>query len=564
MAAGRRNLRCLIARLPAGKLNLQGNVAELTGGSTTLLTSASSSKLGTEFTADDNGGLWLTIPADDQFQTVTVWYGVHDAKRSNKENDHLSEMRTAVANLASQSIDVDFETIMSGGPRQWRQRVSTQGELGEAVNGYVVDTITVPFANPWGSWMRTTAVDFLSNGAAVVCTLSGDVWVVRWNDKDLSDITWSRFATGLYEPLGLKVIRDQVYVRGRDRITRLHDRNGDGEADYYESFHEGGEIGPSYHAFLFDLQADNAGNLYFAQSGRKSPHEGAVVRVSPDGASSYAVCHDFRHPNGLGVGGPQGWITVSDNPHGKAIYNGVAIVRDGHRYGYSQSRTTPMLAVLPPTVDSSSAGQCWADPKQWGPLSGQMIHTSYSRLCMFYILTQNIGEHPNGFAVRMPFTFQSGLMRTRVHPIDRQVYVVGQKGWDTQARYDGGLYRIRHVDMPTELVVGAEAHTTGIRLTFSCDIDPKSVTMKNIDVIREEEKGTKPVAVDGVRSVGRRSIDVLLPGISKETVAARTHVDKKSGKTTVDVYWPLRITVRLKTPDGRDVQQVVYATINSL
>jgi hypothetical protein len=136
----------------------------------------------------------------------------------------------------------------------------------------------------------------------------------------------------------------------------------------------------------------------------------------------------------MGSGGPHNWVTVTDNPSGKAIYNGVALVRPGHKYGLSSDRTIPMLAVLPPAIDSSSGGQCWADTERWGPLSGTMIHTSYSRCCMIYILTQNLEPHPNGFAVQMPFLFKSGVMRTRVNPADGQVYVVGQKGWDTTAR----------------------------------------------------------------------------------------------------------------------------------
>ena len=42
---------------------------------------------------------------------------------------------------------------------------------------------------------------------------------------------WKRFASGLYEPLNLKVVRDTIYVLDREGIVRLVDVNGDGEAD---------------------------------------------------------------------------------------------------------------------------------------------------------------------------------------------------------------------------------------------------------------------------------------------------------------------------------------------
>ena len=49
---------------------------------------------------------------------------------------------------------------------------------------------------------------------------------------------------------------------------------------------------------------------------------GAVVKVSSDGQSAEFIGTDLRNPNGMGVGGPKDWITVADNPSGKAVYNG--------------------------------------------------------------------------------------------------------------------------------------------------------------------------------------------------------------------------------------------------
>ena len=88
--------------------------------------------------------------------------------------------------------------------------------------------------------------------------------MLNWDVENPQALTWSRFAAGLYEPLGLKIVDDIIYVRGRDRITRLHDLNHNGEADYYENFYEEpNEIGASYHAFIYDLNTDKSGNFYF-------------------------------------------------------------------------------------------------------------------------------------------------------------------------------------------------------------------------------------------------------------------------------------------------------------
>ena len=70
----------------------------------------------------------------------------------------------------------------------------------------------------------------------LVCTIHGDVWLVSGIDDKLAKLTWRRFATGLFQPLGLRVVGGKIFVLGRDQITRLHDPNGDGEADFYENF----------------------------------------------------------------------------------------------------------------------------------------------------------------------------------------------------------------------------------------------------------------------------------------------------------------------------------------
>ena len=77
----------------------------------------------------------------------------------------------------------------------------------------------------------------------------------------------SRFAAGLYEPFGLRIVADQIYVTCKDRLVRLHDLNQDDEADFYESFSADLDVSVNFHAFNFDLQTDEEGNFYYAKSG---------------------------------------------------------------------------------------------------------------------------------------------------------------------------------------------------------------------------------------------------------------------------------------------------------
>ena len=53
---------------------------------------------------------------------------------------------------------------------------------------------------------------------------------------------------------------------GRDQITRLHDLNGDGEADFYENFNNDCvRSTDNFHEFALDLQTDARGQLLLRQ-----------------------------------------------------------------------------------------------------------------------------------------------------------------------------------------------------------------------------------------------------------------------------------------------------------
>ena len=138
----------------------------------------------------------------------------------------------------------------------------------------------------------------------------------------LEKLTWRRFAAGLFQPLGLKIVDEKVYVLGRDGITRLDDLDGDGEADFYEAFNHDMAVTTGFHEFAFDLQTDPEGNFYFAKAGPVksggrgfdtiAANSGTVMKVYKDGKTLVNYATGFRAPNGIGVG-PDGQVTSGDN-----------------------------------------------------------------------------------------------------------------------------------------------------------------------------------------------------------------------------------------------------------
>ena len=105
-------------------------------------------------------------------------------------------------------------------------------------------------------------------------------------DGPSGELTWRRIASGLFQPLGLKVVDGKIYVGCRDQIVILRDLNGDGETDFYENFNSDHQVTEHFHEFAMDLQTDAEGNFYYAKAARHGktalvPQHGTLLKVEP-------------------------------------------------------------------------------------------------------------------------------------------------------------------------------------------------------------------------------------------------------------------------------------------
>ena len=370
----------------------------------------------------------------------------------------------------------DLGDMAKPGAKRWGKPIITKGIVDKRKVPFATDTITVPYKNRHNALFFTAGHDFTANGDCYVATAHGDVWKVRGIDEELKELKWHRFATGLHQPLGLRVVKDQVYVLGRDQITRLHDKNGDGEADFYEAFNNDIMIGGGGHSYATCLETDPDGNFYFIRCAEGTPHGGVVLKVSADGSKLEVVATGFRNPNGLGVG-PNGVITAADQQGTWVPETRLDIIKPGGFYGFMpmHKRTVapktydPPLIWIPRVLDNSAGGQVWVPKGEWGPLGGELLHFSYGRCTMMHI----VRDGANGGAVPLPGRFLSGSCRGRFNPKDGNLYVTGLLGWQTSAIRDGCLQRVRYTGAPIHQPIGMKVYTNGIRLNFSTALDKK-------------------------------------------------------------------------------------------
>lgn len=359
--------------------------------------------------------------------------------------------------------------LTRGGGAQWPQVLRTKGTLGEG-GPYVVDTIEPPFENPWRAPLFFGDHDFLPDGSALLCTMQGDVWRVEGLDGSLEEVRWRRFASGFHQALGLVVADGTVYVLGRDQITRLHDLDGDGEADFYECFSNAYTTSPAGHDFICGLQRDGQGRFYTA-SGKQG-----VLRISADGRAVETIATGLRNPDGLGLA-PDGTITAPNSEGEWVPASMVCEVRPGGHYGYlgpKDGRTPDLpLVYLPRGLDNSSGGQVFVTSDRFGPLQGHFLHFSFGMGTHFLLLREEVDGRPQGAAVPLPGEFRSGAHRGRFRPQDGQLYVSGMAGWGSYTADDGSFQRVRYTGGPVQLPTAFHAHENGVLMTFSRPLDPE-------------------------------------------------------------------------------------------
>jgi len=371
--------------------------------------------------------------------------------------------------------------LTTGGPSQWPQIVDT-GIIPGNGRPYAVDTIELPYNNPWKALLFCGDHDFLPDGSALVCTIQGDVWHVTGLDSGTATTGvahWRRFASGLHHALGLVVSDGKVYVQCRDQLMRLTDLNDDGEADFYECFNNAFVTSPAGHDFICGLQRDAHGNFYMASGNQ------GLVRISPDGETAEVIATGFRNPDGLGMM-PDGTVTVPVSEGEWTPGSMIHVVRNAPtqtadappHFGYRGPKNGKPpelpLAYLPRGLDNSAGGQVYVDSDAFGPLKGQMLHFSFGAGTWFTILRDEVDGQMQGAVVPMSGDFLSGVHRGRFNPIDGQLYVSGMSGWGSYTPDDGCFQRVRYTGDPVQTPVGFHIYENGVRVTFARPIE-KSV-----------------------------------------------------------------------------------------
>ncbi len=504
--------------------------------------------------------LCLRIPAGSESLRFTLWMAAHPNSQEPAPDPAIPD------------AGADLKALTQGGPARWPQKLVTRIAPMSDQGAFASDLLTAPETNPWLAQTRFTGLDFFADGRMAACTWDGDVWVIS-GVPDGPELQWQRIVSGLYQPLGLKILNDTIYLTCRDQLAVLRDLNGDGETDFVECLNNDHQVTEHFHEFAMGLQADESGNFYYAKSGRHAleavvPHHGTLLRVSPDGTRTDIVATGFRAANGVCLN-PDGSFVVTDqegfwNP--KNRINWVTPGAQGkpgfygNMFGYhdvtdsSDSAMEPPLCWITNEFDRSPGELLWVNSHKWGPLNGSLLNLSYGYGKVFLVPHESVGGQMQGGMIELPIpAFPAGIMRGRFHPKDGQLYLCGMFAWAGSATHPGGIYRLRTTGKEMHLPVQLHAEKQGISLGFTAPIDISSVTPENFEIKVWDLKRT---AGYGSQHFNERPLEVSAANVSDDGLHVTVQIPKL-GPT-----WGMEIRYSLKSRSGEPVDGRIHNTIH--
>ena len=380
--------------------------------------------------------------------------------------------------------------------------------------------------------LEVGGMDFLPDGKLAVCTRRGDVFVI---DDLGGKPTYSLFARGLHEPLGLTVYEGAIYVAQRGEVTKLTDRDGDGSADVYETVFDLPLTG-NYHEYHYGPLVLADGSMLTTRNvgweGRgvsKAEFRGWMMRYEPASNTMVPYAAGMRSPAGFGTN-MEGEIFVAEN-QGDWIGSGrITHLREGDFAGHPASLR---WSSMPGSSVTLREGQLNDDfgtmyrahaalpqlkqPAVWfphgilgistaailtdrtagsfGPFAGQLLVSDQGQSKIMRVAMEQVDGEYQGAVFPFREGFGSGLLRLNFGP-DNALYA-GQtaRGWAATGGEEFALERLTWTgEVPFEMYA-IRATETGFEVEFTkqvaaANVRPSAFSIQNFTYLYHHNYGS--------------------------------------------------------------------------
>jgi len=342
-----------------------------------------------------------------------------------------------------------------------------------------------------------------------VSTRRGEVWLI---DKPYSqNPSYSLYAKGLHEALGLAYKNNGFYLSQRGEITRLEDTNGDEKADVYKTIFSW-PLSGNYHDYSYGPKFDKNGdmivtlNLSWSGGGKSLVRwRGWMLKVTTDGKMT-PIATGLRSPAGFGIN-PEGDYFYTEN-QGDWVGSGRMTHLEsgsfaGHPAGlkWSNDEKSPLILVpediednsgltlyeyakkvpelkapaiwFPHTILGISTSDILYDTSEgkFGPFSGQQFVGDQGHSKIMRVFMEKVNGVYQGAAFPFVEGFSSGVLRM-IWGSDNSMFVgMTSRGWASTGKKMYGLQRLVWTGKTPFEIKTMKALSDGFELEFTKPID---------------------------------------------------------------------------------------------
>ena len=418
---------------------------------------------------------------------------------------------------------------------RWPAHVKSDLHHGKPQGAYAVDDIAIPYPNPWKRRIRPMAIDFFSNGDAAISTYDGDVYRISGLTQEAP--RWQRIGSGFNEPQSLRIRNDEVFVFSRLGITRLVDRDGDSETDYYEMFCNRFTQSAETRDFPLSLALRPDDSFLISKGGQqadaRSLHGGRVLRVSPDGKQVAVFASGMR--NGYIATHPvTGMVTASDQQGHYVPSTPLHVIEEGDYMGHLPSAppnppeiSEPVL-WLPHRVAQSGIHQVWCLDERQGPLKDSLLYVDYYGSRLLKILMDPAFPIKAAAAFPLPVEFDTPLLKGAVNPLDGLPYFVGIQIFGSISPRLEGICRLRPISESDGLPTRAQVFKEGVLLEFASALEaddptnPANYQLSSWTYLRTDRYGSPQFSDDGSPGFDVRFVHSVLLSQDRRSVFLAT------------------------------------------
>ena len=472
------------------------------------------------------------------------------------------------------STDAGVVRVTSPGSKQCEGDVDSPGD------GLPLDGVNPAYdlvnLRPAGFEPKVTGLEWMGDDLLVLTwgdddgdpssvTAAGEVWRLSGvkDADDPADVTPTKIAEDLREPMGIKVVDGDIYISEKHQLSKLIDADSNGTYEAKDEIATWPFDG-NFHEFAFGLlykdgffylnlsvSIDLGGATTVPQG---SDDRGTHLKINKDTGEIEYVAGGLRTPHGIGWG-PEDEIFVTDNqggwlPANKLIhlqpgkfYNHFTTGPEGEPGRFDDERPTPPALWLPHNEIANSPSQPMLIPS--GPFAGQMwiADVTYGGIQRAF-LEKVEGEYQGAY-FRMTQGLESGLTHLLLE--DDGSIIVGGLGaggnWGQTGKLQFGLQKLVPNGAETFDIQKMELAEGGFDLTYTKPLSDATLAQL-ADKYEVQQWTYVPTAAYGGPKVDEESLTVTDASVSS---------DRKTVSLKIDGLKPNRV-VYVRSPRPFDAQ----------